>query len=131
MKSEKIYKIITKFIKEIDPNITVVWGGKLVHLAVNNILNELNVDYAVMGDGEYPFLHLLEALKNGSKIDAIPGIAFKSNSSITVNPNSSIVDSLDEIYQSRDFGWDLIKDKITLIVNSSFLLQLTPELLAL
>ncbi|MDD5428989.1 MAG: cobalamin B12-binding domain-containing protein, partial [Candidatus Omnitrophica bacterium] len=54
---------LTKFIKDIDPAIPVVWGGKLIHLAKEKILQETAADYIIIGDGEYPLLSLLKALQ--------------------------------------------------------------------
>lgn len=103
---------LTRMIKEIDKNVPLVWGGKLVHLAVDQILNELDVDYAVIGDGEFPLLHLLDALREKADVSGIPGIAFIKEGSTVSNENTTIVDDLDTVYNSEDFGWDLIREKI-------------------
>src|SRR3989338_3440537 len=70
---------LTKFIKEIARGIPVVWGGKLTHLAKDKILQETDTDYLVIGDGEFPFLALLEALRTGCSIDGIEGLGYKKN----------------------------------------------------
>jgi radical SAM superfamily enzyme YgiQ (UPF0313 family) len=103
---------ITKIIRSMDADIPIVWGGKLIHLAYDKIFKELDIDYVVVGDGEFSFLYLLDALRTGTNIEKIPGVGYKKNGSFVVNKNTTIVDDIDQIYQSEDFGWDLIKDKI-------------------
>jgi len=103
---------LTKFIKDTDPVIPVVWGGKLVHLAKDKILQDTDTDYIVIGDGEFPFLALLEALSKGGELDGIEGLGYKQNGRVIINGDCSVVKNLDDIYQSKDFGWDLVKEKI-------------------
>lgn len=103
---------LTKFIKDIDPTIPVVWGGKLVHLAKDMILQETGTDYIVIGDGEFPFLALLEALSKKGKVDGIEGLGYKQDGRAVINGDCVFVENLDDIYQSRDFGWDLVKKNI-------------------
>ncbi len=103
---------LTRIIKEINGDIPVVWGGKLVFLAKEIILEQVDVDFLVLGDGELPFLNLLDALKNDKDYRKIPGIGYKENGEAVININTSQVDNLDTIYVSEDFGWDLIKQHI-------------------
>jgi radical SAM superfamily enzyme YgiQ (UPF0313 family) len=104
---------LTKMIKEMNQDIPVVWGGKLVHLAQDLILDHLDVDYIVVGDGEIPFLNLLDNLKNG-KMHEIPGIGFKENGHTKINLNEYTIENLDDIYISKDFGWDLVKQNLNM-----------------
>ncbi|MCX5658011.1 MAG: radical SAM protein [Candidatus Omnitrophica bacterium] len=103
---------LTKFIKENAPDIPVVWGGKLTHLAKDKILRETETDYIIIGDGEFPFLALLQALSSGGKPDKIEGLGYKQDGKIIINGDGVSVRNLDDIYKSRDFGWDLVREKI-------------------
>lgn len=105
---------LTKMVKEINGDIPVVWGGKLVHLAKNIILDSINVDFLVIGDGEFPFLELLNCLKDERDYRNIPGIGFKENGKTVININPVQVENLDSIYISRDFGWDIVKHNINI-----------------
>lgn len=102
---------LTRMIKEINGDIPVVWGGKLVYLAKEIILEQTDVDFLVLGDGEFPFLNLLDSLKKNKDYRNIPGIAYKENGKTIINITSP-VENLDTIYVSKDFGWDLIKQQI-------------------
>jgi radical SAM superfamily enzyme YgiQ (UPF0313 family) len=103
---------LTKFIKDIDSTIPVIWGGKLIHLAKDMILQETSADYIVIGDGEFPLLALLKALTGGSPLDGIEGLGYRQGSRVIVYGDCVVVENLDDIYQSKDFGWDLVKEKI-------------------
>ncbi len=103
---------LTKMIKELDGDIPVVWGGKLVHLAKDLILAESSVDFLVIGDGEFPFLNLLNCLKAGKDYRQIQGIGYRENGRTVINLNLEPVEKLDSLYISKDFGWDLVKQYI-------------------
>lgn len=103
---------LSNFVKDINPEIPIVWGGKLTSLAGSLIFDQKVVDYTITGDGEFPFLALLGCLKNGSDYHDIPGLGYKEDDVITINENTTYVENLDEIYTSKDFGWELIKDYI-------------------
>jgi radical SAM superfamily enzyme YgiQ (UPF0313 family) len=104
---------LTRLIKELDPEIPLVWGGKLVHLAKDMILRDLDVDYMVIGEGEFSFLELLDRLKKGKKAEGIPGLGYRENGEIRIDKFFNYTRDLDSIYTSEDFGWDLIKDKVS------------------
>ena len=81
-------------------------------LASFQILENLEVDFIVLGDGEYPFLHLLECLRSQKNYHTIPGIGFKKDGEIIINKNLHDVSKLDDLYISKDFGWNLVKEHI-------------------
>lgn len=103
---------LTKYIKSLDKDVPVIWGGKLVHLAQEKILRELDVDYIVVGEGELPLVALLDAMRSGKRPDGIKGIGFKKDGSVITTGDCEMVENLDDIYQSEDFGWDLVSDRM-------------------
>jgi radical SAM superfamily enzyme YgiQ (UPF0313 family) len=103
---------LTKLVKDLNKDIPIVWGGKITHLAKNILLDSLDIDFLVIGDGEIPFLNLLNCLREGKDYRDIPGIGFKDNGKAVLNMNINPVDNLDDIYISEDFGWDLVKQHI-------------------
>ncbi|MDD5428215.1 MAG: radical SAM protein, partial [Candidatus Omnitrophica bacterium] len=48
----------------------------------------------------------------GGKLEGIEGLGYREGGRICVNGDRVFVENLDDIYQSRDFGWDLVKDKV-------------------
>lgn len=102
---------LTNMIKDMNKDVPIVWGGKLVHLANQLIFEHLDVDYIVIGDGEAPFLNLLNNIKNG-KVNEIPGVGFKEKNRTVIKTNENTIVNLDDIYISKDFGWDLVKPNV-------------------
>ena len=99
---------LTKFVRELNDEIPIVWGGKLVPLAGSKILDHIDVDFLISGDGEYPLLNLLECIANNRDYKEIPGLGFKEKDQFFLNPNTTEVTNLDDIYISKDFGWGLL-----------------------
>lgn len=103
---------LTNIIKELDPDISVIWGGKLVYLAQEKVFSDTLADFIVLGDGEIPFVQLLDCLKNSQDYRKIPGLGYRENDTCVINPDTNNVENLDDIYISKDFGWDLVGNKI-------------------
>ncbi|MFC1722671.1 B12-binding domain-containing radical SAM protein [Nanoarchaeota archaeon] len=85
---------IAAIAKKINKKTKVVLGGPHGHLYPEETLNLPNVDYLIMGEGERPFLELIDNLEDPSKVD---GIAFKRGEEIIINPKLPLIQHLDEI----------------------------------
>lgn len=104
--------LLTKLIKETDPDISVVWGGKLVYLAKDMVFKDTAADFLILGDGEIPFLKLLDCLSNKTDYRKIPGLGYRQDGTCVINRDTNHIENLDDIYISEDFGWDLVKNMI-------------------
>jgi anaerobic magnesium-protoporphyrin IX monomethyl ester cyclase len=104
-------KRIAFLLKENLPKTTLVCGGVHVTALPYDSLNELNADYAVVGEGEYTMRDLCNLLESGSSINEIPGLIFKQGENIVKNPCRKLIENLDEIpFPSRhllNFEWYL------------------------
>lgn len=103
---------LTRFIKEHAPDMPVIWGGKIVHLAQDMILTDLPVDYIVVGEGEFSLPSLLEAIAEGREPSGIPGVGYMKDGKPVVDKDFKYAHELDSIYTSVDFGWDLVKQHV-------------------
>lgn len=65
-------------VKEIDPEISVVVGGPHATLFPSQTVLYDDVDLVVRGDGEKPFLGLLNYLEGNALLKGIPGLMWKS-----------------------------------------------------
>lgn len=64
-------------LKEMHPNLTVVWGGYFPTQHYDACLRAPYVDYVVRGHGEVVFKSLVAALRDGSDPTSLPGLAFR------------------------------------------------------
>lgn len=73
---------------------TVVIGGVHLEIYPEQSLSYDVVDYGIVGEGEESFVKLAEALRDGSDVSTIPGIAFKKDGKVIVN-GTVLVSDLD------------------------------------
>ncbi len=76
-----------------------VAGGPHASFAVEEMLNELEVDYVIRGEGEFTFLKLLESLQYPQllQLDKIDGISYKKESQVINNNDVKNIDILDAL----------------------------------
>jgi radical SAM superfamily enzyme YgiQ (UPF0313 family) len=85
---------VSKFIKDQDPTLPVIWGGWHPSLFGREILEETNcVDIAVQGQGEATFRELVAVIEAGGSLDLVKGINYRSeDGNIVSNENRELVD---------------------------------------
>jgi len=80
------------------PNTLIVAGGPHVSLAAEDTLTNISeLDFIVRGEGEYSFLELLLALKEGRGADGVQGISYRRDGLIVHNPPRQLIKDLDDI----------------------------------
>ena len=85
---------VSKWVKDFDPNIPVVFGGVHPTVLPEESLKNKNVDIVVRGEGEYTFLDLVENIDN---LDKVLGITYEDNGKIVHNPDRPLIRNLDEL----------------------------------
>jgi len=92
-------------IKKIDKNIITIAGGPHVSaVPYDSIKFFKGLDYGFVGEAELGVVKLLECIKNKKELSLVPGLVYKDNDKITVNPS----------YFERDLdklgfpAWDLL-----------------------
>ena len=88
---EKIIDLI-KQIKALQPHINILLGGPEVSYEPTHFLNHYPVDYIIVGEGEYAFHDLLDALHNNLSLDDIPQLYYKQDETIHFNTKEYTVD---------------------------------------
>lgn len=88
---------ICKITKEINKNIITVLGGAHPSCVPEESLKDKNVDFVVIGEGEYTFLELLKKLERGLSVDGLDGIAFRKDGQIKILPKTNFIANLDEL----------------------------------
>jgi anaerobic magnesium-protoporphyrin IX monomethyl ester cyclase len=89
---EETIKVI-KMIKKINPEIKIIAGGPEVTYDVQEWMQEVpEFDFIVIGEGEQTFSQLLSALDSGAEFSDVPGIAYRKDDSIVMNPQRNKLD---------------------------------------
>ena len=91
--------------KEVQPDLTVVVGGPHPSAYTDQVMADLNIDYAVLGEGELTADELDQAIRTEGAVDQIDGLAWRENGSVRINPRQRYIEDLDAIPFP---AWDLI-----------------------
>jgi len=88
----------TKLIKQELPDTVVVLGGVLPTVWIEKVIQDENVDYFIMGEGEHRFRHLLDLL-NGriQSCSDFDGISFRKNGKSIIHNHKYFVEDLDAV----------------------------------
>jgi len=92
-------------IKRNFPNVTVVIGGPYVTSEVDDALQNNNVDYAVIGEGEIAGLNLFNAIEAGREAEGLKGVVYKRNGVLHTTGMDEPVQNLDTLPR---LAWDMI-----------------------
>jgi anaerobic magnesium-protoporphyrin IX monomethyl ester cyclase len=94
---------IARIAKALDPHVPVVFGGIGATFLWKHLLEHFpEIDYIVLGEGEYTFLNLAEALGSGAgpeQVAAIAGLALRTSDGILQTPPRSPIPDLDSLPQ--------------------------------
>jgi anaerobic magnesium-protoporphyrin IX monomethyl ester cyclase len=89
-------------VKEIDPEVTIIFGGPHCSHEPQFILNDPNVDLMVSGEGDLTIVELVDALEQDRDIKNVPGIAYKNNGSYVRTADRPVIRDLDKLDQEYD-----------------------------
>lgn len=87
---------VSSLVKKISPDIITVIGGPHPSALPEEVLSHKEIDFAVLGEGEYSFKDLLRGIEKNdfSKLD---GVAFKNNGKVAVIAKTKFISNLDEL----------------------------------
>jgi radical SAM superfamily enzyme YgiQ (UPF0313 family) len=91
---------IARIAKRIDPRVIIVFGGIGATFLWNHFLTHFReVDYVVIGEGEYSFLNLIKYLDSDRSrtIESINGIAFRKDGQAIRTREAEVIGCLDEL----------------------------------
>ena len=73
-------------LRQAAPQAKVIAGGAAFGVAPEALFRDLDVDYAVAGDGERASVALIDALSSGAPIEALPGLVRDRNGTVVFTP---------------------------------------------
>jgi anaerobic magnesium-protoporphyrin IX monomethyl ester cyclase len=92
---------IARIAKELHPRLPVVFGGIGATFLWEHLLeNFQQIDYVVLGEGEFTFLRLAEILDGGGDVEqaaTVPGLALRTAAGIVQTPPAPPVQDLDTL----------------------------------
>ncbi|MBN1456719.1 MAG: B12-binding domain-containing radical SAM protein [Sedimentisphaerales bacterium] len=91
--------------KQTHPDKLVITGGGYPSLMPERVMEDRNIDYVVIGEGELALLALLDKINSAEKVDDLDGIAYRSNGNIFVNPKKIFIEEIEDIPYP---AWDLV-----------------------
>ena len=99
---------LSKFVKQHDKNVPVIWGG--IHPTFNphQTLENKNIDVVVIDEGDMTFLELIEKFGKNESLKDVLGIGYKENGKIIINPKRPLIEDLDSL---PNLPYDLIETK--------------------
>jgi len=125
-------KKVTDLIKQFDSKKTVIIGGPHCTIQGKEVLNEINADISVLGDGEKVILEIIYALNGKKDLSKIHGIFYREKGKIKGGLPPEEIDELDSLYfparhliENYNYGKDAIsgvtffaRGKITTIMTT-------------
>ena len=122
-------KIITKLVKDVDPNIPVLIGGPHCSLFPEKALNEIKADICVIGEGELIINLIADAIDGKRKLSTIPSILYRNKNQIKKTKETEQIRNLDllpfparHLVDKYDYGYmtgvKLSKGKLTSFLAS-------------
>jgi radical SAM superfamily enzyme YgiQ (UPF0313 family) len=84
-------------IKKARGDLPVVFGGVTPSAIPVHTLNEFEVDYVGLGEGEMVLLEMTKRIESGESINSINGLAYRDGGEVTVNPRWNLIEDLDSL----------------------------------
>jgi anaerobic magnesium-protoporphyrin IX monomethyl ester cyclase len=97
-----------RFVKELDPEIKIAWGGPHVTFYPQTVLaDEPSADYVVSGYASKSFDQLITCIADGREPESVPGAGWREGNTIRHNGGG---DKSFEMIDYRDIPYHLIDD---------------------
>ncbi|MBU1087366.1 MAG: B12-binding domain-containing radical SAM protein [Candidatus Omnitrophica bacterium] len=94
---------ICRDIKSISENIVTIVGGSHPSFLAEKCLENQQLDFIILGEGEETLKNLLTAISNKADYAKIDGLAFRNNNIVQINPKTQWIENIDLIpFPARD-----------------------------
>ncbi len=100
---------LARIVKELHPEVPVIFGGLSSSYFHRELIGYPQVDYVLRGESTEPPLHeLLQALQRGAAVDRIANLTWKDARGVHVNPHSFVPPSLDYVDLRPDLMVEMV-----------------------
>lgn len=101
----KMMHVVAGMAKTRVPGCRVVVGGPHPTIYYEQVLEDRNIDYAVVGEGEDSFLELMNHLEGNGRVPPLKGVAFREDESVVFPGKRPAIEDIDSLPFP---AWDLI-----------------------
>lgn len=88
---------VYELVKRVDPRIITVAGGNHATATAAESLQDRNLDYVVLGEGEVVLADLIRVLEAGGPVAGTKAVAYRDGDRTVVSPDRNFIDDLDEL----------------------------------
>ncbi len=88
---------VYRLVKKVSPSIITVAGGAHPTVLPELVLEDPNVDFVILGEGENTFRELLDVLEGARGIATLNGVGFRQNGQVKVIPKTKFIEDLDAL----------------------------------
>lgn len=89
---------IARICRRVLPECAVAIGGTHATLDTQNVISRPEFDFVIRGEGEYTFLELVQALRDGGRLSSIRGLSYKNElGEVLHNEDRELIEDLDEL----------------------------------
>ena len=103
--SPELHKV-AQISKSVMKDPVVIAGGPYPTSGYKQVMEDYNIDFCVVGEGEIPFAELMKALRHGLDYENIRDVAFRIDGEMVYNGSRELISDLDSIPIP---AWDLIE----------------------
>ncbi|MFH1093331.1 MAG: cobalamin-dependent protein [Candidatus Omnitrophota bacterium] len=96
MQAHNAHKV-AQLAKQVNKAMITIMGGAHPSVQAEQVLGDENIDYVVLGEGEYTVLKLLDHVKEGKDLSLVDGIGYRKNKDIIINKKTTFIENLDEL----------------------------------
>ncbi|EKD27646.1 MAG: hypothetical protein ACD_79C00647G0005 [uncultured bacterium] len=93
----KWVKELSAIIKKINPDAVIIAGNSVATSIPEILLNNTNVDIAVLGEADITIVELLKSIELKKDISNIDGIAFRHDGKVIYTKKRTVIKNLDDI----------------------------------
>ncbi len=90
-------KNVCRIAKKVNPKIVTVIGGVHPTIYTTSVLEDPNLDFVVLGEGDYSCLELIQYIEGKRDINSLDGIAMKNDGKIKIIPKTKYIEDVDGI----------------------------------
>jgi magnesium-protoporphyrin IX monomethyl ester (oxidative) cyclase len=88
---------VAELVKAYDFEVPVIMGGAHPSALPQKVLEDQNVDYVIVGEGEETMLDFLDKWSKGAPLNGIEGFAYRAEKEMKLNPKREFIKNLDSL----------------------------------